>query len=70
MSYEIHLEGFEPSTFGSVDRCSIQLSYRCASWVNRYQLLAILPNCFHFYGFPFALGRAIIALRAIIDDET
>ena len=22
------LEGFKPSTFGSVDRCSIQLSYR------------------------------------------
>ena len=27
---EVHLDGLEPSTFGSVDRCSIQLSYRCS----------------------------------------
>src|SRR4051812_7981831 len=26
---EVHLAGLEPATFGSVDRCSIQLSYRC-----------------------------------------
>ena len=25
----MHLEGFEPPTYGSVDHCSIQLSYRC-----------------------------------------
>src|SRR5206468_7473722 len=25
----VHLAGLEPATFGSVDRCSIQLSYRC-----------------------------------------
>jgi hypothetical protein len=28
---EVHLRGLEPLTFGSVDRCSIQLSYRCVS---------------------------------------
>ncbi len=27
---QVHLAGLEPATFGSVDRCSIQLSYRCA----------------------------------------
>jgi hypothetical protein len=26
---QVHLAGLEPATFGSVDRCSIQLSYRC-----------------------------------------
>ena len=29
----VHLAGLEPATFGSVDRCSIQLSYRCSTFV-------------------------------------
>ena len=30
----VHLAGLEPATFGSVDRCSIQLSYRCMAGVS------------------------------------
>jgi len=36
---EVHLSGFEPETFGSVDRCSIQLSYRCVNVVLRFSTL-------------------------------
>jgi hypothetical protein len=31
----IHLAGLEPATFGSVDRCSIQLSYRCKVLISK-----------------------------------
>jgi hypothetical protein len=29
LSKNLHLEGFEPPAYGSEDRCSIQLSYKC-----------------------------------------
>ena len=32
---EVHLAGLEPATFGSVDRCSIQLSYRCKGLITK-----------------------------------
>ncbi len=40
----LHLAGLEPATFGSVDRCSIQLSYRCKRLPNKgLQRLSDLP---------------------------
>jgi integrase len=32
---QVHLAGLEPATFGSVDRCSIQLSYRCKGLISK-----------------------------------
>lgn len=39
----MRLAGFEPATFGSVDRCSIQLSYRRISY-SIIMILLIIPN--------------------------
>jgi hypothetical protein len=47
-----HWEGFEPPTLGSVDRCSIQLSYQCMGFAGRgpYQRRPLLASlCCHRY---------------------
>ena len=33
---KVHPSGLEPETFGSVDRCSIQLSYECSDSIRAH----------------------------------
>ena len=54
-AYNVRLKGFEPQTFGSVDRCSIQLSYR------RIRDISVSQRCNNLT--KFALNASIFSKK-------